>query len=72
MVKKVNRGRSNHCGYFAHGNRWKQFVAAQVKADGAYKVEALNDEFAGLTIEQSKAVENKQLGGKTQTDEFGV
>lgn len=72
MVKKVNRGRANHSGYFAHGMRWKWFVAHQAKADGEFKKEHdMADEFAGLSIEKNKQIEDAEMGANVASDEFG-
>jgi len=71
--KHRNRGMENHKGYYAHGNRWKAYVASQVKADGEYKkMDAKHDGFSGLSLEKSKRLEAAMDGNKTKTDDFGI
>lgn len=72
MVKKVAKGINEKRGYFSGGMREKEFEKARVKNDDMYKNEIIADEFAGLDFEESKQIQNKELGSKTTGDELGV
>lgn len=72
LVKKVNRGRNHHSGYWAHGNRYKQFIKETQRYDNKFKsIEAEPDEFKSLAA-QKKTEMNDKNEKYVKDDGFGL
>ena len=64
MNLKVNKGINDRKGFFAFGNRYKQYLKAQLTYDNGYKQEQGEDEFSSLTLDKQELKDDKAKGIK--------